>query len=147
MIPGILLIYSRHSSKLLMIKSVGRLIYSDNPYKLIVEVDQGISDFYYSLIPKSHRVQKQMYSAHISTIRNEIPINIQFWNKYQNKLVEFEYESFIYNDETYYWLNAYSKELENIRIELGLKETSEFTRSPDGLHKFHITIANTKHHK
>lgn len=32
--------------------SSGVLIYSENPDKLILEVDQGLSDFHFSMVPK-----------------------------------------------------------------------------------------------
>ena len=128
-----------------MITSIGTLIYTENPYKLIVEVDDEIGKYYRSLIPKYLGVQRPMYSSHISTIRNEIPVNLSVWSKYHQQEISFEYESYIYNGEVYYWLNAYSKSLEDIRLELGLPNTSEFTKSPDGRHKFHITIGNLKH--
>jgi hypothetical protein len=128
-----------------MFKSSGTLLYSNNPYKLIVSVDNEIGRYYRSLIPPYHKVQKPLYDSHISTIRNEVPTNFLCWGKYQNRVVEFEYESFIYNDELYYWLNVYCQDLEDIREELGLQNTSPFTRSPDGKHRFHITIANLKH--
>lgn len=86
-----------------------------------------------------------MYSSHISTVRNETPLNLSVWRKYHQQEISFDYEPFIYNGTVYYWLNAYSKNLEDIRLELGLPNTSEFTRSPDGRHKFHITIGNLKH--
>jgi len=128
-----------------MFSMVGKLIYSNNPHKLIVDVDDELGRYYRSLIPKSHRIQKPMYPSHISTVRKEIPPNISVWNKYQNELITFNYENFIYNDETYYWLNVSSKRLEDIRIELGLPLHSDLTKSPDGKHKFHLTIANIKH--
>ena len=125
--------------------STGTLIYSNNPYKLIVLVDNEIGRYYRALIPKYLDVRKQFHDSHISVIRNENPINMGFWGSYHNQEINFEYESNIYNDETYYWLNAYSPKLEEIRQELGLQSTSQFTRSPDGAHKFHITIGNIKH--
>lgn len=128
-----------------MFYSTGILIYSNNPYKLIVTVDQEISDYYRSLIPKTFYVRKQLYPAHISVVRNEIPVNIEKWACHHNVIIDFEYEPVIYNDECYYWINAYSSVLEYIRVELGLYPTSEFTKSPDGKHKFHITIGNIKH--
>lgn len=130
-----------------MFKSVGKLIYSENPYKLIVEVGTGLADYYRSLIPKYININKPMYPPHISVVRNEIPIYLSSWNKYKDCSVVFEYEGEIYNDETYYWLNAYSKDLEEIRQQLGLSKTSEITRSPDGRHKFHITLGNLKNKK
>lgn len=128
-----------------MFKSVGKLIYFENHYKLIVAVDNEISYYYRALIPKYLQVRKPMYSSHISVVRNEVPPNLNRWGKYQGLEVNFEYESFIYNDELYYWLNAYSPILENVRVDLGLPNLSQYTRSPDGKHKFHITIGNTKH--
>lgn len=127
-----------------MFLSSGRLKYFQNPYKLIVEVDQGISDFYRTLVPKYIKLNRQMYPAHISVVRKEIPPNLTVWGKYQNRVVEFEYEGYQYNNDTYYWLNVYSKELEEIRAELGLTRVSAITRSPDGRHKFHTTIGNLK---
>lgn len=124
--------------------SIGKLLYYNHNYKLIVEVDSEIANYYRSTIPKYFKVNKPLYAPHISVVRNEIPINMQYWRKYDYKEVSFEYENYVYNDDTYYWLNCYSKDLEDIRIELGLTATSEITRSPDGKHKFHCTIANTK---
>lgn len=128
-----------------MFTSIGTLVYSQDPYKLIVNVDDGIGDYYRSLIPKAWQVKKPMYPSHISTVRNEAPKNMMAWNKYQGMNISFEYDGIIYNDEVYFWLNAYSPKLEEIRLELGLSNLSQFTRSPDGKHKFHITIGNTKH--
>lgn len=128
-----------------MFTSIGTLVYSVNPYKLIVDVDNEIGNYYRSLIPKYLQVRKPMYSSHISIVRNEVPSNLNMWGKYQGTQVSFEYEPFIYSGELYYWLNAYSSILEDVRIELGLSNLSEYTKSPDGKHKFHITIGNLKH--
>lgn len=127
-----------------MFYSWGTLIYSFNPLKLIVEVDQGISDYYRSLIPKYLKVNKQAYPAHISVVRKELPPRMGYWEEFQGEEIDFEYDRWIYNDEKYYWLNVYSAQLEMIRAELGLPGTSEITKSPDGRHKFHFTIGNTK---
>lgn len=127
-----------------MFKSAGKLQYSINPYKLIVEVDSELSNYYRAFIPPSIGINKPMFPPHISVVRNEMPSNLKAWNKYPDRFIIFEYEPEIYNDELYYWLNVYSKDLEEIRAELGLPPTSEITRSPDGRHKFHITIGNLK---
>lgn len=133
------------SQRLKMHKSVGSLVYSENPYKLIVSVDDEIARYYRSFIPKYYKVQKPLYPAHISTVRNEQPLNLSVWGKYHNQPIEFDYENYIYNGEVYYWLNVYSDGLEEIRIELGLPNTSQYTRSPDNRHRFHCTIGNVKH--
>lgn len=125
-------------------ESIGELKYSNNPYKLILEVDQGISDYYRSMIPKYYKVNRQLYNAHISIVRKEIPVNLQYWNKYQGKELKFEYEPFVYFDETYFWLNCYLKEIQDIRIELGLGPSHSIVKSPDGKHDGHMTIGNMK---
>lgn len=127
-----------------MFKSVGKLQYHSDPYKLIVVVDPEISNFYQSLIPKYIVFNRQMYVPHISVIRNENIQNIELWGKYDGIDFEFEYENYIYSSSNYLWLNVFSEELESIRLELGLTKTSQITRSPDGRHKFHMTLGNFK---
>lgn len=131
-------------------KSTGCLRYSKNPLKLILSVDQGIVDYYYSLIPRWTwpRVNRQKFKAHISVVRNVIPDqkHMKLWGKYEGRIIEFEYDPFVMNDGTYYWLNAFSPALEQVRIELGLPIADKFTRAPDGSHRFHITVANNKSH-
>jgi len=131
--------------------STGKLVYSDEPlskpltpYKLIVEVDPELANFYRNTIPKKFAVNRSKFPPHISVVRKEIPTNIKFWKKYDNKPIEFEYYDYVFNDETYFWLNAYSKELEDIRVELGLTAMSDLTKPPDGSYTFHITITNIK---
>lgn len=126
-----------------MYTSIGKLSYHDK--KLVVEVDQEISDFYRSLIPKYLRVNQQRYGAHVSVVRNETPPNMEHWNKYQGDLVVLHYDGVIQNGEVYYWLNVFCTALEQIRVELGLPISSEFTRPPDGFSKcFHMTLGNCK---
>lgn len=123
----------------------GPLWYSIPPaYKLIVEVDPGIAHFYRSLVPKSVGLKIPFYSPHISVVRKETPMRMENWDRHYGEVVEFEYDTEIQHDETYYWLNAYSKRLEDIREELGLPVHSNFTRPPDGRRCFHITIGNLK---
>lgn len=127
-------------------KSTGILRYYENPEKLILSIHQGIADYYYSLIPLYTRPypSPQKFMAHISVVRNQHPKVASAWKKHEGRRVEFEYDPYVHNDNTYYWLNAWSHELEAIRIELGLAVADAYTRSPDGSHRFHITIGNTK---
>jgi len=126
-----------------LFQSVGRLVYGTD--KLIVEADQGISDFYRALIPKYYRVRPQYYPAHISVIRKETPSLLQYWRKYQGEPIAFNYEPFPYNGEVYWWLNVFCVRLEEIRQELGLEVSSPYTRPPDGFAKcFHMTLGNVK---
>lgn len=127
----------------LLHKSNGILRY--HPNKLIVEVDQGINDYYRKLIPKWIKTNKQMYAAHISVVRKEIPPNMQYWGKYDGDEVEFYYENIIRFGTVYCWLNVFSTRLEEIRLELGLPVSSMYTLPPEGFAKcFHTTIGNFK---
>lgn len=127
-------------------ESEGVLRYSGND-KLIVEVDQSISEFYLSLIPKYKNINRQKYPTHITVVRTgkEQPVNLENWGKYQGEAIKFLYGSYIYSERVYYWLNVICLRLEEIREELGLSNQSIYTLPPSGFSKFfHITIANTK---
>lgn len=127
-----------------MFTSIGKLKYqkaAQYQYKLILEADQGISDFYRALIPRYLHIQQQMYRAHISVVRWENPIKLEFWGKHQNELITFQYDSYVYNDQTYYWLNVSCPRLEQIRMELGLSP-SRFV--DENMKLFHLTIGNIK---
>lgn len=122
----------------------GILRYFENPYKLIVEIDSEISYYYAALVPKYFRLNRQKYAPHISVVRNETPVKMEYWGKHEGMSVPFYYNNEIENDEKYFWLGASSKDLESVRVELGLVNVNWVTKTPDGSHDFHITIGNTK---
>lgn len=122
-------------------QSSGNLHYGEDNKgfkKLILNIDQGIVDFYRYLIPKSQLVQPQAYSAHISVIRRENIPKMEFWGKYEGETASFKYETVIYKDGTYFWLEAYSEKLNEIRLELGLPKYRGNNNC------FHITLGNRK---
>lgn len=119
------------------LRSTGVLNYGPK-IRLVLNVDQQIADFYRSLIPKWFDVNPQKYPAHVSIVRREIPLNMDFWQKYEGQEVEFQYSPRIMEDETYYWLDVQSERLQEIREELGLK------RFPPWRNLYHITIGNKK---
>jgi hypothetical protein len=125
-----------------MYESTGILHYS-LPYKIMVEVDPSLGSYYRSLAPKIVKLNKPLYPPHISVLRKETPINIEAWNKHEGREITFSYQG-VFNDEIYYWLEARSPALEEIRSELGLPLISGLTQSPDKRHRFHITIGNVK---
>lgn len=132
---------------MLLHKSKGPLRYSmgNAGFKLIVEVDPGIASLCKALLPKSVILNPTRYSPHISVIRKEIPVLLEHWGKYEGQMAEFEYTNFVYSSKIYWWINVFSKQLENIRLELGLPVSSPYTRPPEGYEKcFHSTIGNTK---
>jgi hypothetical protein len=112
---------------------------------LVLDVNQGIVDYYRALMPKYIYTNRQMYAAHISVIRKEVPTKMELWGKYAGEKVEFKYSNIVHHGEVYYWLNAWCERLEQIRMELGLPVDSPYTRPPDGFAKtFHITLGNVK---
>lgn len=120
----------------------GTLKYKDN-YILNVTVDVDLVNYYRSLIPIV--IDRQKYEPHITVIRKEIIPNLALWNKYEGKVINFEYDNHIYDDTRYWWLHAYCKDLETIRVELGLPPATELTKPPDGADCFHITLGNIKY--
>lgn len=114
-------------------------------YKLSVDIDPDISKYYRALIPRSIKPNPQKYTPHVSVVRKEVPPNINFWNKYEGKEIELYYENIVHFGEVYCWLNVFSKPLEDIRLELGLPVSSQYTLPPEGFIKcFHTTIGNYK---
>jgi hypothetical protein len=86
-----------------------------------------------------------LYAAHISVVRKEHPPNLGIWGQHEGEIVEFFYHPHVYSSELYFWLNVFSKRLEEIRLELGLPVSSPYTLPPCGFDKcFHTTIANSK---
>lgn len=124
--------------------SVGKLHYEGHN-KLILIVDPEIVRYYRSLIPKWCVAYPQLYPPHISVVRKEHPPNTPVWGRHEGELIKFKYSNNIYQGTVYWWLNAFSLRLEEIRMELGLSVSSEYTRPPEGFIKcFHISLANKK---
>ncbi len=125
----------------------GIIKYFENPYKVVVEVDPEISNYYSSLVPKYFRLRKQKFAPHISVVRNEIPVKLENWGKHEGVSVYYFYNNEIEYDEKYFWLGAESSELQQLRIDLGLVPVNYITKTPSGSFNFHITIGNIKEEK
>ena len=134
-------------------RSIGTLHYDHVPgygYRLVLNIDKGIGLFYKSLIPKWFKATGQRYHPHITVVRNETPTNLEAWGKYEGEKVEFLYDPYIFKGTQYWWLDCFSKRLEDIREELGLSVDAvslpaEFRQPIEGYRKvFHTTIANHK---
>lgn len=131
-----------------MIKSIGTLRYSHSKeygWRLVLDIDPGISMFYRSLIPKWYSVNSQAAKPHITLIRRQRPINTEPWGRYEGEKIEFEYDPYIHTDgKTYWWLNCYSTRLEEVAEELGM-EFVNYIEPVKGYKKvWHTTIANMK---
>ncbi len=125
--------------------SIGVLRYSDDPLKLVVEVDREISFYYRAMLPKWVKTNPQRYAPHISVVRHEVPPRMDRWRAFDGEQVEFFYENVVRNGEVYIWLNAFCNRLEEVRSDLGLEVSSPYTMPPEGFQKcFHITIGNYK---
>lgn len=115
--------------------------------RVIAEIDQGICDFYRSLIPKYYCVKPQAYRAHITIVRikKENPTLLDAWDRHDGRVIKYQYEPVIQQDDRYFWLNAYSEEIGDIREELGLPRYRDDTWFGGKLHSsYHITIGNMK---
>lgn len=127
-------------------ESEGVLRYSGTN-RLALEVDQAISDYYRSMIPKYFSNNRPRWPAHVTVVREEKeePTNKEFWGRYEGEVVQFLYCPIVEFDRTYFWLNVFCTKLEKIRMELGLPYISRYTLPPSGFLKcFHMTIANSK---
>lgn len=125
--------------------SFGALHFSltDGTYKLIVDVDKEIVALARALSPI--KLNSTRYPPHISVIRHETPlVNLDSWGANEGVIVQFSYSPEVHDDGKYYWLNALSQDLINVRAEYGLPASSLKSRPPDGTETFHITIGNTK---
>lgn len=121
-----------------MHESSGILKYFQN--YCIVYIDPQIYHYYYSLIPKVKYVQQQMHRPHITVVRKdkETVQNWKMWRKYEDCKIFFVYDNYIYNSDKYYWLAVHSKQIGDIRVELGLP------RFRNNFLSYHITLGNTK---
>jgi hypothetical protein len=129
--------------------SIGTLRYEHKAegHRLTLEVQQSISDYYRSLIPKWLNVSRPRWQAHVTVVRigKETPLYMEHWGKYRGERVEFFYSPEIHQGKVYYWLNVFCVRLEEIRAELGLPAVSKLAVPPKGFNKFfHMTIANCK---
>ena len=116
-----------------MYKSYGYLQYRGNSCVLVI--DKEIVNYYYSLIPRYKRANRQAYCPHITVVRKfEEPKNfVQIV-----KTLQFSYSGDIYYDETYFYLESWSEDISLLREYYGLKPFRLNYNS------YHITLGNTK---
>ena len=115
--------------------------------KVIAEIDQGISDYYRSLIPKYYNVKPQAYKAHITIVRlnKETPTNLENWGKHEGRTISFKYDPNIHTAGKYFVIDAYSDEIGDVREELGLPRFRDDTAfGGEKYDRYHISIGNTK---
>lgn len=104
---------------------------------LVAYVDRAIGYYFYSLIPKSKHVIKQKYPPHVTIVRKDRE-HVADWRHLEGKKVEIQIDTEVKSNNKYYWLDAYSQDINDVRVSLGY----EPFREP--FNTFHITIGNTK---
>lgn len=126
--------------EILMFSSKGILRYGPG-IRLIISIDSEIVNYYRSLIPKHYYVSPQKYSAHVTIVRTgkEHPPKMEAWGKHEGSIIPFDYDPEIHCDGPYWYLNATSTKIGEIRQELGLPEFRFSDRQC-----YHISLGNTK---
>jgi hypothetical protein len=128
--------------------TVNYTINDDGERWIVAFTDPSISCYYHSLIPKCMNVQRQATPAHITIYRPEYEQiqDLKNWGRFNRKKVNFYYEPIIRCGKQYFWVNAFSTEMEDIRRELGLSVEARYHTPPVGFNMFfHITIGNIKY--
>jgi hypothetical protein len=111
-------------------------------------MDQGILDYYFTFIPKCHRVSKPRWKAHATVIRPEDKPNIEkSWGKYEGDKINLLYDPYLWVDDErkIWWFNLWSEEMDKIRVEMECSIVSRITKPPRPGYKkcFHCTIATS----
>ena len=109
----------------------------------VAYLDKQLSAYYYSLLPKYYMKQRQKYPPHITFLRKSVEAipNLNVWENFRkNGLqdVAIMYNGDIQFSSPYFFLNAWSEELADLRESLGL------SRYRSGFDCFHITVGNIK---
>jgi len=110
--------------------------------RVVAWIDDQIARYYFSLIPKAKYPMRQMYPPHITVVRShpiEIVENREPWGKYEGREITFRYDGLVQFRFPYFYLDAWSEEIGEIRKELGLEPYRP------GFDRYHITIANIKY--
>lgn len=119
-------------------------------------LDPEIGHYYRSLIPKAKYAQRPMYDAHVTVISRYDQPNRhgRLWGKYQDKEVLVHYDGVVRPCGEYFGLDCWSKDIADLREELGLNRLMGAHWDWPGLNKehgnidrYHITVANTKNNE
>ncbi len=125
----------------MLYKSSGTLVYSPKTKDelkssndwAIVSCAHSIGQYYRALYHQEFfykpKLIQPIWSSHISFIRNEKINNPSLWRFAENKVINFEYEPGVKNNNKYFWLTVYCDELLAIRELYGLNREPKY-----GLH-------------
>jgi hypothetical protein len=128
-----------------MLKSTGKLVYSPRTHLassdrwLVLMCDDEISRYYRHLFYRDYpwlgKLTRPVWGTHISIIRGEKIPNYHLWRLDENKLVDFEYEGGVKDNNEYYWLKVHCPYLAGLRTKYGL--------TPEPRFGFHLTVGRT----
>lgn len=129
-----------------MVPGFGTLHYSldEHGYRLVVDADPEIVNYYRALVPKSIRLNRTRFAPHITVIRETTLPNPALWAADHGATVEFQYLPVVKTGEVYYVLWVFCDALKSTRQRFGLPATTWYTRPPDDTECFHLTIGNLK---
>jgi hypothetical protein len=113
---------------------------------VVLWIDEQIVKYYRSFLDRRVFTKLQKYKAHISIVRKDTIEDLSNWGKYEGQTFKFYYDGIIKNGIEYYWIDAYSLDLEKVRSSLGLAFKSYPGRIPvTGFNTiFHFSIGNIK---
>ena len=121
------------------VRGAGKLVYNpDRPelrktrkaddWWLVVNTDNGISDYYRWWVEKAKHItlQRPAWRTHVSVLNGKEPVKPEYqhlWKKYEGKWIEFEYSVEIEQHWKFFVVPVRCPALEQIRKELGLTGT------------------------
>lgn len=106
---------------------------------IVAWLERDLAEYYRSLIPKYYNVQGTRYKPHLTIVRLDLETpDKKLWYNHNSEIILIHYVPEIKTDGLYWWLDAYSKDVEKIRKEVGLPKYR------DGFDRYHITIGNNK---
>ncbi len=128
-----------------MFTTTGKLTYDHDLRRCVVPIDDGIARFYRALIPKSQKWLRPKYAAHITVVRTGLEtVADDVWGYGEGMDITFTYDPYVWIGYKYIFLDVHSKDLEDVRENLGLDRL----RIPHPAYEcrpcFHTTIANMK---
>ena len=103
---------------------------------IIVECDDDLARYYRKQLNQK-ALTPPPFGSHITVVAGdyETPTRPEFWNKYVDQAIEFEYEPQILSLDRYHWVTVYCEKLLDIREELGLNRNLKWP--------LHLTVAKS----
>ena len=123
-----------------MFEIEGIIQYYEN--SVMAWVDNGLGQYYRSLLPKAWGVKPPKAKSHVSIVRVFEKPDKSKWGLYNGSTIRVVYYPSVHTDGVYFWLDCDSDEIGFIRRSL-LLSTFRNTESQYDL-CYHITIGNSK---